>query len=98
MTKQTTISVKPSVAEKIRLLSEKSGISIARIIEELSKLADFIPQSCDSVSLVILPKEETRSLQFVLLPIFSGSFELEDENEDIDAKIHEELKKKVDKA
>lgn len=94
MTKQASIMVKPSVAEKLRLLSDKSGIPIARIVEELSKLADFIPQSCYSVSLVILPKTETRSIQFVLLPIYCGSFELKN-GEDMDKAIREDLKKKV---
>jgi len=95
MTKQASIMVKHSVAEKIRLISEKSGIPIARIIEELSKLADFIPQSSDSVSLVIMPKEQIRSVQFIVLPIYSGSF-TESENmteEQVSERIREDIKK-----
>jgi len=60
-------------------------------------LADFIPQSSETVSLVIMPKEDIRSVQFIVLPIYSGSFELEDESEDMDKRITEDLKKKVSK-
>ncbi len=82
---------------KLRILSEKSGHSIVFLVRELSKLASMIPSTADTVSLVVLPKTETRSIQFIVLPIFCGSFDLKTENEDMDKAIREDLKRKTEK-
>jgi hypothetical protein len=85
-------------AERLRLLSAKSGFSVAHLLRELSQIYDMLPDSCDRVILGIFPKIENRSITFIASPLYCGSLPScsnETSDEEVDKRIRKALEEKI---
>lgn len=94
---KVNFTVDVATAERLRLLSVKSGYSVAHMIREFSLLADAIPDTCDRIVFMQSLKLENRIQMNILAPLYSGSLQVPatDSDEVVDKKIRADLKKKV---
>jgi len=72
---QVKIGVDSSTGKRLRLLSEKSGFSMAYILRELSKIVDFIPDNANRITLLIALDAKTRQVKLCAVPLYIGTTE-----------------------
>ena len=93
----TTVSVKEETLAILKELSSKSRIPLTNLLEDLANLFKPLIKDYEAVSMVYVNEPKTKSIRIQILPMIIGSFEAKDSDteEQIDGKIHEELKRKV---
>jgi len=69
---QVKIGVDYATGERLRLLSEKSGHSMAFILREFSKIVDFIPDNANRITLCFGLDAKTRQFKMAVLPMYVG--------------------------
>jgi len=95
--KATSIRVDLATAERLRLLSDLSGLTIGKLVEEFSKVSELIPKEADKVSVFFLLKKEQLYMTIALMPQVSGSFLTSDKTSDseVDKRIRKESFQKL---
>jgi hypothetical protein len=97
--KSANYKVDSHTAFRLRLLSEKSGYSVAHLLREFSMIANSIPTYAEKISLVMWTNQEKKVFRTVVCPIISGSLPVDDNfpNSMVDELVHVDMAKKMDK-
>jgi|WetSurMetagenome_2_1015567.scaffolds.fasta_scaffold230091_4 hypothetical protein len=97
--KSANFKVDSQTASRLRLLSEKSGYSVAHLLREFSMIADTIPDYAEKISLLMWTNPEKKVFRTVVCPIICGSIPISDDfpNSLVDDLVHADIAKKIDK-
>jgi hypothetical protein len=95
--KSANFKVDSQTASRLRLLSEKSGYSVAYLLREFSIIADTIPNHAEKISLVMWTNPEKKVFRTVVCPIICGSIPVNDDfpNSMVDELVHADMAKKM---
>ena len=96
--KAVNYKVSYATAQRLRLISRKSGHSISYLISEFAMIADAIPDGCQKAIFLSELRLDKSMFRCVISPMFVGSFEVASTmpNSEVDKLIHEDLGKKVE--
>jgi hypothetical protein len=96
-TKPANFKVDSKTASRLRLLSEKSGYSVAHLLREFSIIADTIPDHAEKISLAMWTNPEKKVFRTVVCPIICGSIPVSNDfsNSMVDELIHADMAKKI---